>query len=385
MSRDAINLYGAFLTGGSGILADPGDGNTITFRQQFQICPIVTTGVETRIVAQPDRPGSIQALVLKTDGGNCTLTITGGYNAASATSIVLDDAGDRLVLHSVDIGGSYYWRIMSQEGTDALVANLNAIAIDAGASGTAGSVDIFPSTASKGKFALTCDDQDGDTTVTLKPAAMGQASTVSIPDPGAATANVVLTSAANDGTVVSATATELNQLDGTTLEAGSIITDVAVGGGAGMTGHIATLEHSVVKTGGLFKTEILLDLGGIESTATDGDIIGDSGGGPAYLCQITAARNGAIVAGRITCFVTPATGDDDIALYSATEATGAYDGAIADLTETLLLDHGPWTGNQTAGFTGNPAANEYLYLVAKGGDTSGTYSDGLFLIELWGK
>jgi len=89
--------------------------------------------------------------------------------------------------------------------------NLDAVNIDAGASGTAGTVDVFPTTASKGKFILSCTDQDGDTSVTLKPAAMGQASVVSIPDPGAATANVVLTDAANDGAVVTATAAELNR------------------------------------------------------------------------------------------------------------------------------------------------------------------------------
>jgi len=88
--------------------------------------------------------------------------------------------------------------------------NLDCVNLDAGKSGTAGTVDVFASTASKGKFVLSCTDQDGDTAVTLKPAAMGQATVVSIPDPGAATANVLLTDAANDGVVVTATAAELN-------------------------------------------------------------------------------------------------------------------------------------------------------------------------------
>lgn len=88
--------------------------------------------------------------------------------------------------------------------------NLDAVNIDAGASGTAGTVDVFPTTASKGKFILSCTDQDGDTNVTLKPAAMGQASVVSIPDPGAATANAMLTSAANDGAVVASTSVEID-------------------------------------------------------------------------------------------------------------------------------------------------------------------------------
>lgn len=65
--------------------------------------------------------------------------------------------------------------------------------LDAGASATAGTVDIFPTTASKGKLAITCTDQTGNTTVTLTAGAMGQATAVTIPDPGAAAASVVLT------------------------------------------------------------------------------------------------------------------------------------------------------------------------------------------------
>lgn len=95
--------------------------------------------------------------------------------------------------------------------------NLVLTNLDAGASGTAGTVDIFPTTASKGKLILSAVANDGDTNVTLTNAAMGQASVISIPDPGAATANVVLTSAANDGVVVTATSAELNYLDIATL------------------------------------------------------------------------------------------------------------------------------------------------------------------------
>jgi hypothetical protein len=62
-----------------------------------------------------------------------------------------------------------------------------------GENGKAGVLQVFPATASKGSFKVQCDDQTGDTAVILKPAAMGQATTLSIPDPGAASASVVLT------------------------------------------------------------------------------------------------------------------------------------------------------------------------------------------------
>lgn len=75
-------------------------------------------------------------------------------------------------------------------------ANVTCTNVDAGASGTAGTVDVFPTTASKGKLAITCTDQTGNTTVTLTAGAMGQATAITIPDPGGASASVVLTAGA---------------------------------------------------------------------------------------------------------------------------------------------------------------------------------------------
>ena len=80
---------------------------------------------------------------------------------------------------------------------------LSADGFTAGASGTAGTFISYPTTASKGTLILAAVDNDGATNVTISNAAMGQASVVSIPDPGAATADFVLATAGkNDGTVV---------------------------------------------------------------------------------------------------------------------------------------------------------------------------------------
>lgn len=97
--------------------------------------------------------------------------------------------------------------------------NVTVTNLDAGASGTAGTVDVFPTTASKGKLQLVCTDQTGDTTVTVNANAMGQATTVNLADPGAAASYVVQSTAALtlaeadilDGATV--TTAELNQLD----------------------------------------------------------------------------------------------------------------------------------------------------------------------------
>jgi hypothetical protein len=89
---------------------------------------------------------------------------------------------------------------------------LSADGVDAGQSGTAGIVKSFPATAAKGHLALTGVANDGDTATTISNAAMGQASVISIPDPGAATANFLLTSQGNDGSLVTATAAEINSI-----------------------------------------------------------------------------------------------------------------------------------------------------------------------------
>lgn len=90
---------------------------------------------------------------------------------------------------------------------------VNATNIDLGASGTAGSVDIFPTTASKGKLTLSATASTGDTTTTITNAAQAGAVTYTIPDAGAA-ASFVLSTGTSTG--IAATSTELNVLSGAT-------------------------------------------------------------------------------------------------------------------------------------------------------------------------
>lgn len=73
---------------------------------------------------------------------------------------------------------------------------VNVTNLDVGASGTAGTLDIFPAAANKGKLTVAIGNQTGNTTVNLSVLEMGQATTVAIPDPGAAAGYVVMTSAA---------------------------------------------------------------------------------------------------------------------------------------------------------------------------------------------
>ena len=104
---------------------------------------------------------------------------------AAKTNVVM--AGSAVVVnsiaHFIDTAGTI-------DDTAANVSNLGSIY--AGASGTAGTLRSYPATGSKGYLALVGVANTGDTATTISNAAMGQASVISIPDPGASTANFLL-------------------------------------------------------------------------------------------------------------------------------------------------------------------------------------------------
>ena len=156
--------------------------------------------------------------------------------------------------------------------------------------------------------------------------------------------------------------------------------------GTGITTGTGTVyANTAVKTGGIYHTQILLDITGLRSTGAN-DIIGVDGTAlPCHIGQVTAARNGTILAGKMTTFETPAGGDPDIDLYFATEGTGVEDGAIGDLTETQLINAGDHSIGDVHTFAAGvvPAADSFLYLVA-GAATDADYTAGRFLIEMWG-
>ena len=102
------------------VLEDEGDAGTLTVSQDMQVCPMVSAAsAETRTLSQPTKSGLITTLAMKTDGGgDITVTVTGGYNADGDTAIVFSNAGEYVRFVSIDVGGSYYWRVVGNEGTD---------------------------------------------------------------------------------------------------------------------------------------------------------------------------------------------------------------------------------------------------------------------------
>jgi hypothetical protein len=131
----------------------------------------------------------------------------------------------------------------------------------------------------------------------------------------------------------------------------------------------------------IVKTTIMLDLTGLASTAA-GDIIGDADTGVAYIGRVTTADSGVVFGVTMECYETPAGGDPDIDLYSATEATGVENDPITGLDETLIINGGDAAvGTRTVG--GTIAADQYLYLVA-GAATNADYSAGRLVITILG-
>ena len=190
---------------------------------------------------------------------------------------------------------------------------------------------------------------------------------------------------------LSASTAELNLLDGytgTTAElsqmAGTLLTDMTPG--TGISGEAnAICNHQVVKVGGIYRTEIYIDVTDLQGGGTIDDIVGGSGDAVnSHIGQITAAINGTIIAAKTLCLEAPAGGDPDIEIWRADDATLAGDYLITGEDDEIQLVAG---GDLTLGsldyWTALPAANSYLYMVC-GTVTDVQYTAGKFVLTLWG-
>ena len=159
---------------------------------------------------------------------------------------------------------------------------------------------------------------------------------------------------------------------------------VATTAGTGITTGTGTVyAASVIKTGGIFHTKILIDLTGLASSGS-GDIIGKAATANSHIGQITAAVNGTVLGGKLTCLEAPAGGDPDINLWYADEATGTEDAAITGLTNQVqMCDSGDLALNSVISIPTPPAADKYIYMVT-GAATNANYTAGKLLIEFFG-
>lgn len=109
--------------------------------------------------------------------------LTGGGTSFTEGSIIFADSTGSLAQDNTN----FFW---NDSTNTARITN-----VDLGISGTAGSLDIFPTTASKGKLTITAADSAGDTTTAIVNASQAGARTYTIPDAGAS-ASFVMTAGA---------------------------------------------------------------------------------------------------------------------------------------------------------------------------------------------
>jgi len=161
--------------------------------------------------------------------------------------------------------------------------------------------------------------------------------------------------------------------------------DMAAGTGI-TTGTGTIVRHAVVRLGDIIHTQILIDLAGLQSATSDNDVIGVAATAlPCHFGQITAARNGTIFGGQVTCLEVAAS-LDDVNFYSAAAGTWVHEDSItADTAEVSLVNAaGAWTLGERKAMSGVPPADQYLYVTNGGIDTADPFVSGKFLIEMVG-
>ncbi len=91
-------------------IPDPGASGTIVPDVSLGICNLVSATAESRTLGRPVTQGVIATLYMKTDGGDITLTVTGGFDQDGTTSYTFSATGQFLMLQSLYDGTNYYWR-----------------------------------------------------------------------------------------------------------------------------------------------------------------------------------------------------------------------------------------------------------------------------------
>jgi hypothetical protein len=133
--------------------------------------------------------GQAASNLLLTDNAT-TQTINTGSLALAVGNITATLGNIAATAGSVAAGTT----VTGGTGVTATTGNVSATAgnVNAGSSGNAGSLISFPATAANGTLIVSALNSGGAFNTTIRNSVMGQASVVSIPDPGAATANFLL-------------------------------------------------------------------------------------------------------------------------------------------------------------------------------------------------
>lgn len=240
--------------------------------------------------------------------------------AAGSGSVVLPTTANHIATYTNTSG---------QLSEDPVIA-ISAGSIQAGVSGTAGTLISVPSAASKGQLQVAATANTGNTITLITNAAMGQASNIIIPDPGTTNADFVLApSALVNGNLVKASGTA-----GLVVDAGIAATNVMLLSASNVmtgTGSITAVKangteaaNAVTASGmaGVITTSSLNTAGGASYaiTWTNTFITSTS----VVLLTLSGGTN---TTENITFKVAPGTGTATLTIYNNTAAT-ALNGTI---------------------------------------------------------
>lgn len=125
----------------------------------------------------PSGPKTLVSTGVTATAGELNYTdVTTAGTVQATKAVVVDGNKDATGFRNVTATGAV------QGATVVGTTSITTPALDAGSSGAAGSVDVFPATASKGKLAITATNNTGDTTTALVAGAQAAARTYTIPD-----------------------------------------------------------------------------------------------------------------------------------------------------------------------------------------------------------
>lgn len=175
-------------------------------------------------------------IYIDTDDTYAEVTVTGYLSASASQGFVFNNKQIALVATS-DVGNQFLQISASRDGvvslTTPVIPELIIDELTLGANGDSGLLTIYPATLSKGTFVIGATNNTGNTATTLTNAAMGQASTISIPDPGASTANFILSKAATSPQTMSSGLTLTGaSSDFQTLGGGDILAGASAAAGS---------------------------------------------------------------------------------------------------------------------------------------------------------
>lgn len=294
--------------------------------------------------------GSLVVAAVANTGNTLTTISNSAMGQASVISIPDPGASTANFIVSASAG--------TQHVTTGSVS-VDAGNIAAGSSGHAGTVSSFPGTASKGSLALVAVNNTGNTVTTISNAAMGQASVVTIPDPGAATGNFLVTGSAlvsgnfpqNSGTagLVVDSGVTVASLSGAVTQLGALQQVAVTLNTAAVTAAYATPQTLIAGVAG----KVAIIHSATVYTASTGNTAYTTGTAPIIQYGTTVHGGGTIAVGAGLVA-------GDITAASSQVRTL---GQAASTTYTGLTNTAVTFSNATGAYTGGTGTNIVITLV----------------------